>query len=184
MTSPIQLTDIDPTSHKVLSKVTVPTSQVVTSFPSKSEVGLHITKDGTGNHLVFVGYAGAGVGALDVSNSDAVAGQDPTNPVTFAFGPSYAFPRTIVSMDGERQLLYTPTINYGGNNGRSALLGSNGLYYSVGNANNGNATAFGSAERHEPRRHRDDRSRGGHPDQRRDVERRHPAPATRPRSTR
>ena len=38
---------------------------------------------------------------------------------------------------------YTPTINYGGNNGRAALLGSNGLYYSVGNANNGNAATFG-----------------------------------------
>ena len=91
------------------------------------------------------GYAGAGVGALDVSNSDAVAGQDPTNPVSFAFGASYAFPRTIVSMDGGGHFSYTPTINYGGNNGRSALLGSNGLYYSVGNANNGNATAFGAA---------------------------------------
>jgi hypothetical protein len=34
------------------------------------------------------------------------------------------------------------TINYSGNNGRSALLGSNGLYCSVGNANNGNATTF------------------------------------------
>ncbi len=116
---------------------------MVTSFPSKSELGLHITKDGSGSHLVFVGYAGAGIGALDVSNADAVAGQDPTNPVTFAFGASYAFARTIVSMDGSGHFSYTPTINYGGNNGRSALLGSNGLYYSVGNANNGNAAAFG-----------------------------------------
>ena len=143
VTSPIQLTDIDPTSGMVLSKVTVPTNQVVTSFPSKSEVGLHITTDASGPHLVFVGYAGAGVGALDVSNSDAVAGQDPTNPVTFAFGSSYAFARTIVSMDGNGHFSYTPTIDYGGNNGRSALLGSNGLYYSVGNANNGNAATFG-----------------------------------------
>jgi hypothetical protein len=127
----------------VLSKVTVPTNQVVTSFPSKSEVGLHITSDASGPHLVFVGYAGAGVGALDVSNSDAVAGQDPTNPVTFAFGSSYAFARTIVSMDGGGHFSYTPTIDYGGNNGRSALLGSSGLYYAVGNANNGNAAAFG-----------------------------------------
>jgi hypothetical protein len=63
--------------------------------------------------------------------------------VTFAFGSSYSFARTIVSMDGNGHFSYTPTINYGGNNGRSALLGSNGLYYSVGNANNGNATAFG-----------------------------------------
>jgi hypothetical protein len=91
---------------------------------------------------VFVGYAGANVGALDVSNSDAVAGQDPTNPVTFAFGPQYAFHRTIVSVDDRGDFSYTPTINYGGNNGRSALLGSNGLYYTVGNANNGNASTF------------------------------------------
>ncbi len=145
VTSAIQLTDLDPSSLQVLSRVTVPTDQVVTSFPSKSEVGLHLTKDAAGSHLVFVGYGGAGVGALDVSNSDAVPGQDPTNPVTFAFGATYAFPRTIVSTDGLGHFFYTPTVNYGGNNGRSGLLGSNGLYYTVGNANNGNAAAFGSA---------------------------------------
>jgi hypothetical protein len=143
VTSPIQLTDLDPPSGVVLSKVTVPANQVVTSFPSKSEVGLHVTSDSNGPHLVFVGYAGAGVGALDVSNSDAVPGQDPTNPVSFAFGPSYAFARTIVSMDASGHFSYTPTVDYGGNNGRSALLGSSGLYYSVGNANNGNAATFG-----------------------------------------
>jgi hypothetical protein len=143
VTSPIQIIDFDPAGKLVLSKVTVPTDQVVTSFPSKSELGLHIANDGSGAHLVFVAYAGSGVGALDVSNADAVAGQDPTNPVTFAFGSSYAFARTIVSMDGGGHFSYTPTINYGGNNGRSALLGSNGLYYTVGNANNGSATTFG-----------------------------------------
>jgi hypothetical protein len=143
VTSPIHLMDIDPTSHQILSQVTVPPDQVATSFPSKSEVGLHITSDDAGRHLVFVGYGGAGVGALDVSNSDAVPGQDPTNPVTFAFGSSYAFARTIVSMNDSGHFSYTPTIAYGGNNGRSALLGSNGLYYAVGNANNGNASTFG-----------------------------------------
>jgi hypothetical protein len=143
VTSPIQIIDFNPSTSTVLSKVTVPTDQVVTSFPSKSELGLHLTSDASGAHLVFVAYAGAGVGALDVSNSDAVAGQDLTNPVTFAFGSSYAFARTIVSMDGTGHFSYTPTINYGGNNGRSALLGSNGLYYSVGNANNGSVAAFG-----------------------------------------
>jgi hypothetical protein len=143
VTSPIQLADVDPTSGAVLSKVLVPSNQVVTSFPSKSELGLHVTNDATGPHLVFVSYAGAGIGALDVSNTDAVAGQDPTNPVSFAFGANYAFARTIVTMDGNGHFSYTPTVNYGGNNGRSALLGSNGLYYTVGNANNGNAAAFG-----------------------------------------
>jgi hypothetical protein len=145
VTSAIQLLDVDPASHAVLGTVTVPPSQVVTSFPSKSELGLHLTSDAAGRHLVFVGYGGAGVGALDVSNSDAVGGQDPTNPVTFAFGSTYAFPRTIVSMTSGGVFSYTPTIAYGGNNGRSGLLGSNGLYYTVGNANNGNAATFGAA---------------------------------------
>jgi hypothetical protein len=143
VTSPIELLDVDPFSGRVKHSRAVPTDEVVTSFSSKSELGLHFVRDWHGSHLVFVAYAGAGVGALDVSNSDAVAGQDPTNPVTFAFGNSYAFHRTIVSMDDYRRFAYTPTIAYGGNNGRSALPGSNGLYYAVGNANNGNAATFG-----------------------------------------
>lgn len=148
VTSAITLKDLDAATGTVLHTIAVPPDQVVTSFPSKSELGLHLTKDIDGTHLVFVGYGLAGIGAIDVSNSDAVAGQDPTNPVTFAFGSHYAFPRTIVSMDSFGNLSYTPTINYGGNNGRSALLGSNGLYYTVGNANNGNAATFGSASNH------------------------------------
>jgi hypothetical protein len=144
VTSAIELTTVEPHDGHVLNRLRVPSDQVVTSFSSKSELGLHFAKDGDGGHLVFVAYAGAGVGSLDVSNSDAVPGQDPTNPVTFAFGSTYAFARTIVSVNDDGCFRYTPTINYGGNNGRSALLGSNGLYYTVGNANNGNATTFGS----------------------------------------
>jgi len=145
VTSPIELLDVDAFSGHVFGAIKVPTDQVVTSFSSKSEMGLHTAHDWRGTHIIFVAYAGPGVGALDVSNSDAVAGQDPTNPVTFAFGANYAFHRTIVSMDDDGRFSYTPTIAYGGNNGRSALLGSSGLYYSVGNANNGNAASFGSA---------------------------------------
>jgi hypothetical protein len=141
--SPIKITDFDPSTHTVLSQVNVPADQVVTSFPSKSELGLHVTTDMAGAHLVFMAYAGAGVGQLDVSNSDAVPGQDMTNPVTFAFGTSHSYPRTVVSMDGTGHFSYTPTIAYGGDNGRSALLGSNGLYYSVGNSNAGATTTFG-----------------------------------------
>jgi hypothetical protein len=145
VTSPITLFDIDRFNGRVLHTRKVPADQVVTSFSSKSEVGLHFIEDEYGGHLVFVAYAGPGIGALDVSNSDAVAGQDPTNPVTFAFGPKYAFHRTIISLDADGEFAYTPTIDYGGNNGRSALLGPNGLYYAVGNANNGNATTFGAS---------------------------------------
>jgi hypothetical protein len=145
VTSPIELLDVDAFDGDVIHRAEVPTDQVVTSFSSKSEVGLHLVNDWPRSRIIFVGYASPGVGALDVSNSDAVPGQDPTNPVTFAFGSNYAFERTIVSVDADGRYLYTPTINYGGNNGRSALFGSNGLYYTVGNANNGNAATFGSS---------------------------------------
>ncbi len=144
VTSAIQLQDINPANGQVFNTIAVPTSQVVTSFSSKSELGLHYVVDASGAaHVTFMAYAGAGVGALDVSNSDAVPGQDPTNPVTFVFGSTYAFARTVVSMDSLGNFTYTPTIDYGGNNGRSVLLGSNGLYYSVGNANNGGVSTFG-----------------------------------------
>jgi hypothetical protein len=143
VTSAIELVEVEPHSGRVLHRLAVPPDEVATSFSSKSELGLHVAKDVQGAHLVFVAYAGAGVGAIDVSNSDAVAGQDPTNPVTFAFGSNYAFARTIVSVNEQGHLRYTPTSDYGGNNGRAALLGSNGLYYAVGNANNGNAATFG-----------------------------------------
>jgi len=117
VTSPILLTDVEPHSGHVFGTLRVPSDQVVTSFSSKSELGLHVAGAWPFTRLVFVAYAGAGVGALDVSNSDAVPGQDPTNPVTFAFGDSYAFARTIVAVDGLGRFSYTPTINYGGNNG-------------------------------------------------------------------
>jgi hypothetical protein len=156
VTSVIQLTDINLSNGKVFRSMQVPTDQVVTSFSSKSELGLHVLNNWPTVAVTFVGYAGAapanglnppavGVGLIDVSNSDAVPGQDPTNPVTFAFGKSYAFRRTIVSVDEKANIAYTPTNDYGGNNGRSALIGSNGLYYAVGNANNGNAATFGSS---------------------------------------
>jgi hypothetical protein len=157
VTSAIQLTDIDLSIGKVFRSMQVPRDQVVTSFSSKSELGLHVRNNWPSVSVTFVGYGGAvqapghlpppavGVGNIDVSNSDAVQGQDPTNPVTFAFGPDYAFRRTIVSVDEKGGITYTPTDDYGGNNGRSALLGSNGLYYAVGNANNGDAATFGSS---------------------------------------
>ena len=161
VTSAIQLTDVDLSNGKVFRTMQVPTDQVVTSFSSKSELGLHVLNNWPTVKVVFVGYAGAapanglnppavGVGLLDVSNSDAVPGQDSTNPVTFAFGNTYAFRRTIVSVDEKGSITYTPTNDYGGNNGRSALLGSNGLYYVVGNANNGNAAAFGPSNNTNP----------------------------------
>jgi hypothetical protein len=145
ITSPLILTDIEPHSGHVFGSLTVPTNQVVTSFSSKSELALHFSRDANGGHLVFLGYAGSGVGALDVSNADAATGQDPTNPVTAFFGNSYFFHRTIVALDDKNIFSYTPTENYGGDNSRAAVLGSNGLYYTVGNSNSGVAATFGAS---------------------------------------
>ena len=48
-----------------------------------------------------MGYAGGGVGNLDVSNSDTTAYKDTTNPVTSFFAPganqTYAFNRSVVA---------------------------------------------------------------------------------------
>ncbi|MCL2715287.1 MAG: hypothetical protein FWD68_12045 [Alphaproteobacteria bacterium] len=154
VTSAIELTDINLSNYKVFRSMQVPADQVVTSFPSKSELGLHVLNNWPNVTVTFVAYGRAaqasghavpptvGVGNIDVSNSDAVQGQDTTNPVTFAFGSDFAFRRTIVSVNEKGAITYTPTDYYGGNNGRASLLGSNGLYYMVGNANNGDASTF------------------------------------------
>ncbi len=151
VTSEITLTDINPANGNVLAALAVPADQVVTSFSSKSEMGLHFTVGPNGPLLTFMGYGGAGVGAIDASNSDATDTlqnpQDPTNPVPFCLGSdgkNYAFPRTVVSVGKNGSFVYTPTVDYGGNNGRSALYSpAAGLYYSVGNANNGSANVYG-----------------------------------------
>ncbi|HEY3638205.1 MAG TPA: hypothetical protein VGK90_08620 [Rhizomicrobium sp.] len=143
VSSAITLTDVNANTGSVNATLSIPTSQVVTSFSSKSELSLHVTNAWFGPVLSFVGYGGAGVGALDASNSDAVPGQDPTNPVTCFFGTGYAAPRTIVSVGQDGGLAYTPTINYGGNNGRSALYSADAdTYYSVGNSNNGDTKSY------------------------------------------
>ena len=115
-----------------------------------------------GRHLVFVGYAGAGVGALDVSNSDAVPGQDPTNPVTFAFGASYAFARTIVSMDARRTLLLHADDQL---RRQQRPLGAARLERALLHGRQRQQRQRGDLrpERHQPRRHRDDRARGRAP---------------------
>jgi hypothetical protein len=104
---------------------------VSTSFPSKSEVGLSLTPDGTG--VTFMAY-GAGANALDVSNSSTPGHVDITNLVN---GQSILiFQRDIVELHADGTSLVTPTNTYSGNNGRNTVLGSNGNYYTVGNAGN------------------------------------------------
>jgi PEP-CTERM motif len=46
----------------------------------------------------------------------------------------------VVAFNANGSYTATQTLAYGGNNGRSAVLGANGLYYTVGNSNNGSGT--------------------------------------------
>jgi hypothetical protein len=127
----------------VLSTLNINPNLVSTSFSSKSELGLNIAYTANGAVVTFMGYAGGGVGNLDVSNSDTIAYQDNTNPVTTTFGKNggpYAFNRAVVAVSQNGSVTSTQTLAYGGNNGRSAVLAPNGAYYTVGNSNNGSGT--------------------------------------------
>jgi len=105
--------------------------QLVTSFSSKSELGLHLSTDN--RYLTFMGYV-APVNAVDVSNSNTPGVVDPTNPVPNAYY------RAVARMDRWGNLDYTETNAYSGNNGRSAILNNssgNPIFYTAGNAGNG-----------------------------------------------
>jgi hypothetical protein len=141
ITSKILLDQIT-SSGRLLNTLEVPNSssaskdsgrrdQLVTSFPSKSEIALHLSTDG--KYLTFMGYV-APINAIDVSNSNTPGAADPSNPV----GVSY--PRAVTQVDAKGKFQFTETNAYSGNNGRSAILnnrdGAN-FYYTAGNAGNG-----------------------------------------------
>jgi hypothetical protein len=104
--------------------------QMVTSFPSKSEMALNLSTDG--NFLTFMGYL-APINAVDVSNSNTPAVVDPTNPV------GESFYRVVAQIDQKGKLRYTTTNAYSGNNGRAAILNNTqgDVLYTAGNAGNG-----------------------------------------------
>lgn len=111
--------------------ITKESSQLVTSFSSKSELGLHLSSDS--RYLTFMGYV-APVNAIDASNSNTPAVVDPTNPV------GENFYRAVGTVDARGRFTFTESNAYSGNNGRAAILNNeNGadLLYTVGNAGNG-----------------------------------------------
>jgi hypothetical protein len=115
-----------------LTTLSIPTSQLVTSFPSKSEMSLHLSTDGT--KVSLMGYV-APVNALDVSNSNTLGHEDATNPVKLTY------PRGVALIDAltlSSAVQVTPVNCYSGNNGRSAILDSAGdEIFMAGNAGNG-----------------------------------------------
>jgi hypothetical protein len=150
VTSPIFLDDITTEGWR-LGTLLIPSDKIVTSFSSKSELALNRSVDG--RSITFVGYVG-GVGCggttvsptrpnlLDVSNSNTPGVCDPTNPIftTFVSDPlvAAAYYRGVAEVDADGHLSITPGNAYSGDNGRAAIKGGNGLYYTAGNDNNGN----------------------------------------------
>ena len=132
ITSPIFLDQISPSGQRV-STLAIDPQSITTSFPSKSELALNLTPDGTG--LTFIAYV-AGINQLDVSNSNTPGIIEPGNPVSTP--PTY---RAVAQVNADGSLQLTTTNAYPGNNGRAAILAPNGLYYLAGNAGNGDSSA-------------------------------------------
>jgi hypothetical protein len=140
ITSKIYLDQITPFGW-LINSVEVPNSlepgvskagnQLVTSFSSKSELALNLSRDG--KYLTFMGYV-APVNTIDVSNSNTPDAVDGTNPV------GENFYRAVATIDRSGRFQFTETNAYSGNNGRAAIWnnidGAN-FFYTVGNAGNG-----------------------------------------------
>ncbi|MGC1547585.1 MAG: hypothetical protein WA777_03580 [Rhodanobacter sp.] len=138
ITARIYLDQITP-NGELIDSLEVPNSQrpaamageLVTSFSSKSELGLHLSLDH--KYLTFIGYV-APVNAVDVSNANTPGAVDPTNP------DGQTFYRAVATVDRDGHFTFTETNAYSGDNGRSAILndraGAN-YFYTAGNAGNG-----------------------------------------------
>jgi len=140
ITSRIFLDHSTPSGH-VISSLEVPNSldrwitassnQLVTSFSSKSELGLNLSTDG--RYITFMGYV-APANTIDVSNSNTPGAFDATDPV-----PNSYF-RAVARVDRRGHFEFIETNAYSGNNGRAAILNNtwgNDVFYTAGNAGNG-----------------------------------------------
>jgi hypothetical protein len=128
VTSKIDLWQLTPWGQPI-DTIRVPSSQIVTSFSSKSELALNLSTDG--QDVTFMGYD-ARPSQIDVSNSNTPLVIDPTNPVP------QAYYRVVATLDRWGHFSYTLTNAYSGNNGRAAVLDNyNDELYTAGNAGNG-----------------------------------------------
>lgn len=164
VSSPIVLWDLNP-HGEVLGTLNVPSSDIVTSFSSKSELALNLSADG--KSLTFMGYRGGpgcpiltldpttnilnqgtNVGPIsptasnliDVSASSTPDLCDPTNPAvaSYAGAPNpTAYYRSVAEVDASGNISYTDGDAYSGDNSRGVIKADNGMYYSVGNDNSG-----------------------------------------------
>ena len=130
VTSPLYLKQITP-SGRPQGVIPVPTSELTTSFSSKSEGALNLSTDG--RNLTFMGYVAA-PDTVDVSNANTPAVVDPTNPVPGAYY------RAVAQLSANGKFSFTETNAYSGDNGRAAIeanVDGRDIYYTSGNAGNG-----------------------------------------------
>ena len=139
VTSSIYLNEITTSGAAVqsLNLTTLSGGQLVTSFPSKSELSINLSTDG--KSVTLMGYV-AQVNQLDVSNSNTPGHVDSTNPV------GLTNQRAVAQVDFGGNLIVSPVNAYSGNNGRAAILANNvngtgaSNVYLVGNAGNSGKT--------------------------------------------
>ncbi len=140
ITAPLSISSVNTATGAIAQTVQLPTSQIVTSFPSKSEGGLNLSTDGkvltiVDYHVTTDAATSSPVGALDVSNSSTTAFPD---SASLAAGNSPRTDnRTVAQLSPSAPVATTDLTAYSGNNGRNAIL-ANGTYYTVGNGNLGN----------------------------------------------
>lgn len=105
---------------------------LTTSFPSKSELAVNLSTNGTA--LTLMGYV-APANTIDVSNSNTPGHVDPTNPV------GSTFQRAVAQINANGTVQVTPVNAYSGNNGRAVVFdNATNQYFLVGNAGNGSGT--------------------------------------------
>jgi hypothetical protein len=130
VTSPFYLDQITPWGLPQ-GVIRVPSSELNTSFSSKSEGALNLSSDG--RNVTFMGYV-APPDTVDVSNANTPAVVDPTNPVP---GADY---RAVAQLSADGRFSFTETNAYSGDNGRGAVeadVDGRSVFYTAGNAGNG-----------------------------------------------
>src|SRR5271165_142863 len=112
----------------------VPSSELNTSFSSKSEGALNLSSDG--KYVTFIDYVAA-PDTVDVSNANTPGVIDSTNPVPGAYY------RAVAQLSADGRFTFTETNAYSGNNGRAAVeanVDGKDYIYTAGNAGNGSGT--------------------------------------------
>jgi hypothetical protein len=130
VTSPLYLEEITQ-SGRPQGIIGVPSSELNTSFSSKSEGALNLSTNG--RYVTFMDYVAA-PDAVDASNANTPGVIDPTNPVPGAYY------RAVAQLSADGKFTFTETNAYSGNNGRAAIeanVDGQNIYYTAGNAGNG-----------------------------------------------